>query len=148
MDLLNNIFEEIYRSMERNDFKEAQRRVAVIRFIGEAYNHKLLHTDNLIDLLYRLINYDTHTRQPDLYLSTLDTNPIDSFRIRLVCTLLDELGQYFWKGARRIQMDRFLTFFQKYIYSKSYVLMDLEFMILDTFDKMRPSLTFKKFENL
>ena len=45
-------------------------------------------------------------------------------------------------------MDRFLTFFQKYIYSKSYVLMDLEFMILDTFDKMRPSLTFKKFENL
>jgi len=58
IELLDNIFEEVYRAMERNDFKEAQRRVAVVKFIGEAYNHKLLHTDNLFDLLYRLINYD------------------------------------------------------------------------------------------
>ena len=45
-------------------------------------------------------------------------------------------------------MDRFLLFFQKYIYSKSYVQMDLEFMILDTLDSIRPSSSFKKFENL
>jgi len=38
-------------------------------------------------------------------------NPIDSFRIRQVCTLLDTLGNYFWKGQRRAQMDRFLVFF-------------------------------------
>lgn len=37
-------------------------------------------------------------------------------------------------------MDRFLIYFQRYIYSKSYVLMDLEFMILDTFDNLRPAL--------
>lgn len=37
-------------------------------------------------------------------------------------------------------MDRFLFFFQRYIFSKSYVLMDLEFMILDTFDNIRPSI--------
>ncbi len=36
-------------------------------------------------------------------------------------------------------------FFQRYIYSKNYVLMDLEFTILDTFDTVRPK--FIKFEH-
>jgi hypothetical protein len=31
-------------------------------------------------------------------------------------------------------------YFQRYIFSKSYVLMDLEFMVLDTFDQARPGL--------
>jgi len=31
-------------------------------------------------------------------------------------------------------MHRFLVFFQKYIHQKSYILMDLEFMILDCFE--------------
>jgi hypothetical protein len=35
-------------------------------------------------------------------------------------------------------MDRFLIFFQRYIFKKSYILMDLEFMLLDTFDNLRP----------
>ena len=72
-------------------------------------------------MLYRLINYEIQFREMDQYLKGLDTNPIDSFRIRLVCTLLDALGQYFWKGERRTTMDRFLIFFQRYIYSKTYV---------------------------
>ena len=37
-------------------------------------------------------------------------------------------------------------YFQRYIFSKSYVLMDLEFMILDTFDTLRPQLI--KFQSL
>ena len=44
-------------------------------------------------------------------------------------------------------MERLLIFFQRYILSKSYVLMDLEFMILDALDYMRPSQKFKKFES-
>jgi hypothetical protein len=35
-------------------------------------------------------------------------------------------------------MDRFLFFLERYIFSKNYVLMDLEFAILDTFDNIRP----------
>lgn len=148
VDLLEQVFEEVYRQTERNDFKEAQSRVTTIKFIAEAYNHKLLHSDNLFDFMYRLINYDFQSKYVDQFFLLLDTDPIDSFRIRLVCTLLSSLGHYFWQGMRRVQMDRFLIFFQRYIYSKTYVLMDLEFMILDTLDKVRPSHAFKKFENL
>ena len=148
LDLLDVVFEDMYRSLEVNDYKESQRRVSVVKFIAEAYNYKLIHTDTLMDILYRLINYDITQRKTDQYLQSLDMNLIDSFRIRLVCTILDSLGQYFWKGQRRTKMDRFLLFFQRYIYQKSYVQMDLEFMILDTLDSIRPSTSFKKYENL
>ena len=50
---------------ERNlqfNFKEAQKRVQLVKFIAEAYNYKLIHTDTLFDLLYRLINYDIKER--------------------------------------------------------------------------------------
>ena len=35
-------------------------------------------------------------------------------------------------------MDRFLIFFQRYVYQKAYIQMDLEFMLLDTFEYIRP----------
>lgn len=123
--------------MEKNDFKESQRRVALMKFIGECYNYKVIDTHTLLDILYKHINYDIEKRTEDEYMKSLD-NPADSFRIRLVCTVLDSLGKYFWRGERKKQMDRFLFFFERYIFSKNYVLMDLEFMILDTFDNIRP----------
>ncbi len=61
-DLLDVVFEDMYRSMEQNDFKESQKRVAVVKFVAESYNYKLLHTDTLMDILYRLINYDIELR--------------------------------------------------------------------------------------
>ena len=62
MNLLDALFEQFYRQMERNDFKESQHRVSLIRFLAESYNMKLLHTDTVFDILYRLINYDIETR--------------------------------------------------------------------------------------
>ena len=56
IQLMDQIFEELDRSFERNDFKESQRRVALIRFIGECYNYRVLRTNTLFDILYRLVN--------------------------------------------------------------------------------------------
>ena len=44
-------------------------------------------------------------------------------------------------------MDRFLVWFQRYILQKSYIYMDLEFMLLDTLDTVRPK-NFPKLETL
>jgi regulator of nonsense transcripts 2 len=59
--VIDAIFEEIIRQSERNDFKESQRRVAMMKFIGECYNFKVIHTQTLFDLLYKLMNYDSST---------------------------------------------------------------------------------------
>jgi|LakMenEpi03Aug12_release.lakeMendotaPanAssembly.Ray.scaffolds.fasta_scaffold752799_2 hypothetical protein len=44
--------------MEENDFKDAQRRVSVMKFLAECFNYKIIHTDTLFNLLYKLINWD------------------------------------------------------------------------------------------
>ena len=135
--VLDHIFEQVMRGIEENDFKDAQRRVSVMKFISECFNYKVIHTDTLFSLLYKLINWDIVQDCEDKMLKQLDSLD-DCFRIRLVCIVLDSLGRFFNKGKRALLMDRFLIFFQRYIYSKNYIFMDLEFMILDTFDSMRP----------
>ena len=136
--VLDHVFEQVLRGLEENDFKDAPRRVSLMKFIGCLYNYKVIHTDTLFALLYRLINLDIGARTVDERLAGCDS-PQDCFRIRLVCTLLDAVGRnYFLKHKRRLLMDRFLIFFQRYIFCKSYIQMDLEFALLDTFETISP----------
>ena len=117
-----------------------------MKFVAECYNYKVIHSDTLFCMLYKLINWDLYGDCADKALEKHDELS-DCFRVRLVCTLLDSLGKYFAKGKRRLLMDRFLVFFQRYILQKSYIYMDLEFMLLDTFDSMR-SKNFPKLDTL
>lgn len=135
--LLDHIFEQVVRGIEDNDFKDAQRRVSVMKFLAECFNYKVIHTDTLLCLMYKLINWDIIENREDAKMAELDSLD-DCFRIRLVCTILDSLGKFFNKGKRGLLMDRYLIFLKRYILSKHYILMDLEFMILDTFDTIRP----------
>lgn len=81
-----------------------------MKFLAECYNYKVMHSDTLFCLLYKLINWDLYGDCIDQSLERLD-NASDCFRVRLVCTVLDALGCYFAKGKRRLLMDRFLIFF-------------------------------------
>jgi len=81
-----------------------------MKFIAESYNYKVIHTDTLFTLLYKLLNYDLHSDSTDKHFVALDT-PTDCFRVRMICTTLDSLGRYFVKHKRRLLMDRFLIFF-------------------------------------
>jgi len=85
--LLDSLLEEVLRSLERNDFKEAQRRVALAKFFGEAFNYRVIGTQTLFDLMYRIINYDWLSASEDKYFKNYDSNN-DSFRIRIICTIL------------------------------------------------------------
>lgn len=57
-----------------------------------------------------------------------------------LCTLLDTCGRYFAKGTAKRKLDRFLTFFQRYILSKPSLTMDMEFDLADLFERLRPDL--------
>ena len=39
IEVLDTIIEEIFRGIERNDFKESQQRITQIKFIAETYNY-------------------------------------------------------------------------------------------------------------
>jgi regulator of nonsense transcripts 2 len=66
--------------------------------------------------------------------------PDDFFRVRLCCTLLDTCGMCFDRGSAKKKLDSFLIFFQMYILSKSKPPMDVEFMVMDTLELLRPNL--------
>lgn len=53
--------------------------------------------------------------------------PSNYFRVRLVCVLLTTCGQYFAKGSAAARLDRFLTYFQRYLLYKPPLPLDIEF---------------------
>jgi len=56
-----------------------------------------------------------------------------------VCTLLSTCGQYFDRGTSEKKLDRFLAY-QRYYLAKSFIPMDIEYMVADTFDTIKPKL--------
>ena len=91
----------------------------------------------LFIILYKFLNHG-HDENPK---NTIDV-PEDTFRITLVCTLLDTVRDYLKITQKKMKrrVERFLVFFQKYILSKNYLPMLLEFMVLDIFEFLNPNM--------
>lgn len=60
----------------------------------------------------------------------------DLFRAQLVCEVLNSCGQYYVRGHGKDKLTRFLTYFQRYLLTKQYVPLHIEFCILDTLDNL------------
>nr|CAG4717592.1 unnamed protein product [Naegleria fowleri] len=115
--------------------KSEQKRLIDIKFLGEFYNYQLIDINVIMDVLYMLILYPT----------PLEPAKQDTFRLRLICTLLDTCGPYLETAADRKKVDRFLLYLQRYVLSKQYRLpVDLENMLADTLDNVKPKLKWPK----
>eukprot|EP00914_Ancora_sagittata_P009236 GHVO01017752.1.p1 GENE.GHVO01017752.1~~GHVO01017752.1.p1 ORF type:complete len:363 (+),score=97.37 GHVO01017752.1:121-1209(+) len=68
--------------------------------------------------------------------SAPDDPLIDSFRIKLVCVLIDTCGHYFNGGALRAKFERFWLYFQRYKMTKLEMTLRIEYLIEDTFGKL------------
>ena len=77
----------------------------------------------VFDTLYLLLSFGHETSEEA---DKLDP-PFSYFRIRLVCSLLETCGQFFNKGLAKKRLDRFLTFFQRYLLAKPPLPLDVEF---------------------
>lgn len=130
--LVDTLLRNIVNGLENPDFKYQQRRVAEVKYLGELYNYRLIESGTIFYALYLLLNHAAG----DL---TLDP-PDDCFRIRLICVLLDTCGKYFDRGTSKKRLDRFLVYFQRYYLSKQYVPIDIEFMVSDAMESLRPKL--------
>ena len=77
----------------------------------------------VFDTLYLLLSFGHETPEEA---DKLDP-PFSYFRLRLVCSLLETCGQFFNKGLAKKRLDRFLTFFQRYLLAKPPLPLDVEF---------------------
>ncbi|KAF9958268.1 hypothetical protein BGZ65_001564, partial [Modicella reniformis] len=138
--VVDSVVETIKVGLEQNNFRHNQRRIAVVKFLGELYNYRMVDSPLIFSTLDTLIStgHEQGRASPDRP-SFIDS-PIDCFRIRLVCTLLDTCGMCFDHGSSKIKLDAFLVLFQMYILSKEAVPLEIEYMIEDTFSELRPKL--------
>ncbi|PWN50734.1 ARM repeat-containing protein [Violaceomyces palustris] len=142
---IDQVFENIRTGMENNIFKHNQRRVATVKYLGELYNYRLINSSIVFDQLWSFTTFGHPEGRPlPNRVSSLDA-PDDYFRIRLVCTLLDTCGMCFDRGSLKKRLDDFLTFFNLYVVCKEQPLpMDIDFMLSETLETLRPKLVFKQ----
>lgn len=114
--VIDGVLEDIRLMMEINHSKYNQRRISVMRYLGELFNYRLIESSVIFKILYFLLTYEVYYDLPG-YFSELDPAP-NLFRIRLVCQLLDTCGQYFNSGTVKKKLDCFIIFFQRYFWLK------------------------------
>ncbi|KXT11747.1 hypothetical protein AC579_5040 [Pseudocercospora musae] len=136
--VLDELLERITVGLEVNDFKYNQRRIAEVKYLGELYMYRIVDSALIFDTLYKVLNYghkNGYAQPGDLCAIDL---PDDYFRIRLACALLETCGHCFEKGAAKKKLDFYLSFLQYYVNVKDPLPMDMEFLVQDTFNLLRP----------
>ncbi|KAL5485215.1 NMD2 [Sanghuangporus weigelae] len=145
--IVDQVLENVRRGLETNAYKANQQRVVTIKYLGELYIYRLISSSIIFDTLWSLVTFGHPEGRPfPGQVCPIDA-PDDFFRIRLVCVLLDTCGMCFDKGSQKKKLDNFLAFFQMYISAKDPLPMDVEFMLEDSLEAVRPKLNrFKNFE--
>ncbi|CAB0039926.1 unnamed protein product [Trichogramma brassicae] len=113
--VIDGVLEDIRINLEINQIKFNQRRIAMIKFLGELFNYRLIDHDDLFQVFYLLITFASST---DLSVICPLDPPDNLFRIRLVCTLMDTCASYIDSGSGKKKLDYYLVFFQHYYWSK------------------------------
>ncbi|GLB37513.1 putative up-frameshift suppressor 2 [Lyophyllum shimeji] len=144
ISVVDQVLEDVRRGLEQNMYSTNQRRVAVMKYLGELYIYRLLSSGIVFDTLWSLVTFG----HPDGRPLPRQPNPLDMpddfFRIRLVCVLLDTCGMCFDRGTQKKKLDNFLVFFQYYIHCKDPMPMDVDFMVSDSLEAVRPKLQVAK----
>ncbi|XP_046622632.1 regulator of nonsense transcripts 2 [Neodiprion virginianus] len=144
--VVDGVLEDIRLCMEVNLPKYNQRRIAMVKYLGELYNYRLVESGDIFRTLYLLITFGVST---DHTVPTLLDPPEHLFRIRLVCTLLETCGQYFSGGSSKKKLDYFLIFFQHYYWFKrsdpvwtveNPFPVSVDYMYRDTLTMLRPKM--------
>lgn len=144
--VVDQVLEDVRAGMEDNIFKYNQRRISTIKYLGELYMYRVVNTPVIFDVLWSLISFGHVEGLPIPGRSSPIDSADDFFRIRLVCALLDTCGGCFDKGSSKKKLDQFLVIFQLYCLCKQEMPMDVEFMLSDTLETIRPKMVpFKNF---
>ena len=151
-EVIDSVMEDVRLGMEINKHKHNQRRIAMVKFLAEMYNYRLIDSSLIFKVLYSLITFGVML-DPELAWDCLDP-PDQMIRLRQVCVLLDTCGQYFVSGSSKKKLDYYLLYFQRYYLFKKACYpsqeafpLGMSQLVLETIATLRPKLEiFKDFE--
>lgn len=114
--VVDAVLEDIRLMMEINLPKYNQRRIAMVKYLGEMYNYRLVDSSLIFKELYSFITFGVYYEFPD-YVSDLDP-PDNLFRLRLITQLLDVCSQYLTAPSTKKKLDCYIYYFQRYYWFK------------------------------
>lgn len=140
----DSVLEDIRRGLELGGYKNNQIRLSQAIYLGELAKQGIVGHQVIINTLYLMLTFGYPGNMPKPEGCKLDT-PLELFRVRLTCTLLDTCGPFLnfvdsklpSRGIKR-ELDLYMSFLQYYVRLKKGVSMDIEFQLRDTFKKVRP----------
>ncbi|WVQ93013.1 hypothetical protein IAU59_000076 [Kwoniella sp. CBS 9459] len=136
--VVDQVMEDIRIGMEENIFKHNQKRIASVKYLGELYMYRVINGSVIFETLWSFLSFGHADNMPipgrDSPIDAVD----DFFRVRLACTLLDTCGACFDKGSQARKLDQYLVMLQLYVACKTELPMDVDFMLTDTLDSLRP----------
>jgi regulator of nonsense transcripts 2 len=131
------LLEDIRLGLESNELSQKQPRLTQMKLLGELYAHRMVDNQVIIDTLFLLITFGHQVNSRGLLESHIDP-PSDTFRVRLIVTLIDSICMYFLVDSSLKQKTKdFLIYFQRYLYLKQYLPVDLEFSVQATLDRVQ-----------
>ncbi|KAJ3790841.1 transcription factor [Lentinula aff. detonsa] len=144
VSVVDQVLEDVRRGLEQNVYRTNQRRLATIKYLGELYIYRLLSSGIIFDTLWSMVTFGHPDGRPLPHQVCSIDMPDDFFRVRLVCVLLDTCGMCFDRGSQKKKLDNFLVFFQYYVHCKDPLPMDIDFMLSDSLEAVRPKFQMTK----
>lgn len=144
--VVDSVLEDIRVGIEQGGYKNNQKRISQVMYLGELCNNKIVDHTVIMSTLYLILTFGYPNNQPSPLGCPLDPND-ELFRIRLACSLLDSCGKFLnyvdaqlpTRGISR-ELDIFMYFLQYFIQCKSKMSVDVEFQVRDTFKLVRPQM--------
>lgn len=160
--MVDELIERIFFELEENSFRTRQRHLGYVKLLAEMHNARVIAAAAILEVLYYMLRQghdtiawsvfqgnpeasigDDFRRMSQIVVDLrydprvpCDNDSVDNmFRIRLVCVLLETCKLEINNLPTRAMLMRFLTFFQRYYYTKADVPFETEFMFMDTLDR-------------
>ena len=128
----DDLLSEMRHLLHVNEFVKQQRLLGLVKLLGELYNDLVVDSPIIFDMLYTFISSGNERIGP------MPDPPADFTRVRCVCALLDACGHYFDRGTTKKKLDVFVGHFQRYLFGKEVMPMDIDFAVSDMLEVVAP----------
>eukprot|EP00834_Sanchytrium_tribonematis_P005229 NODE_303_length_10328_cov_1.228077.p1 type:complete len:835 gc:universal NODE_303_length_10328_cov_1.228077:5601-3097(-) len=135
LQVIDKIAETIKFDFISNLFRFNQRRISLMKYAGELFNHGLVNMEFILDVLQFTLSFGWDKGFPFPNEINLYDAPHDYFRIRLFCTLLQTSGSHLQQYAKN-EMKIVIGMFYVYLNSKKLtcpVPLEITHFIVDSF---------------
>lgn len=124
--LVDALIENLRLCLEDRRGMEPQLQIMNMRLLGELFLVQVVDARLLFDVMYTTI-----------FLGVSDPNKTeDSFRVRLVCTLLECCSKALAVGSGAKRLEIFVQYFQRYVLALKFLPLDLHFALNDSLERL------------